>query len=139
MSASWAIQEGIYNNLISNTTLSNYVNSRIYDEPPTNETYPYILIGDDIENNDNRLAKKGYESYSRIYIHTKIPDSMGFKQSKLILSYMNQTLNAANLTLNGFNCSMCTFYNSTPERNGDYRILWATYKIKAHEDNLIFR
>lgn len=128
MSAQWEVQKALYTALSSDSAFMNKIGSRFYDEPPTNETFPYVTIGYMIENKYNRMNNEGYEISARFDIYTK-SGRLGYKPAKEILVEMNRILNLKRFNLTGFNMIQCYYETSDTERDEDKRILSARYTI----------
>lgn len=132
MSAQWEVQKAIYTALSTDTAFMTKIGSRLYDEPPTNESFPYVTIGSMIENRSNKLKEKGFEIFARIDIYTK-SGRLGYKPAKEILVEMNRVLNQKRLSLTGFNMIQIFFDNSDTERDEDKRILTVRYIVLCEE------
>lgn len=130
MSAGWECQVAVYDALASNSTFMSLVSNRIYDEPPTNCTWPYVVIGDFTEIRNNRLDNAGYEVYCTLHIHDK-PGSTGYKTCNEILSEMNESLNLKKLSMTNFDNIICLLDNVLTERIEDERIISARYKLQC--------
>jgi hypothetical protein len=128
MSAQWEVQKALYTALSADSAFMNKIGSRLYDEPPTNETFPYVTIGYMIENKYNRFNNEGYEISARLDIYTK-SGRLGYKPAKEILVEMNRILNLKRFNLTGFNMIQCYYETSDTERDEDKRILSARYTI----------
>lgn len=133
MSASWEVQESIYNALSANATFMASISNRIYDEPPTNSVYPYVTIGYIAESRDNNLGGLGYEVIATLDIYTK-PGRLGYKQAKDILTKMNAVLNMKELAMATLKMVKIFYDNGNTERDGDIRIITARYRIKVQEN-----
>lgn len=132
MSASWETQKALYTALSSDSAFMTKIGNRLYDEPPTNETYPYCTIGQMIESKYNRLDNKGYQINATIVIYTK-SGRLGYKPAKEILVEMNRVLNQKRFAMTGFNMIQCYFENADNDRDEDKRIITANYTILAQE------
>lgn len=128
MSAQWEVQKALYTALSGDSAFMTKIGSRLYDEPPTNETFPYVTIGYMIENKYNRFNNEGYEVSARLDIYTK-SGRLGYKPAKEILVEMNRILNLKRFNLTGFNMIQCYYETSDTERDEDKRILSARYTI----------
>ena len=128
MSALWEVQVATYDALVANSTLMSLISSRIYDEPVTNDVYPYIVVGDVIEINDNRLNNKGFEMDALVRIYTK-PGRLGFYESKKILEQVNASLNLVSLPLTNFNMVKCMNIQNSTSKFDDKRSIDARYQI----------
>ena len=132
MSASWEAQKALYTALSTDSAFMTKIGSRLYDEPPTNESYPYVTLGQMIENKYNRLDNKGFEINATMVIYTK-SGRLGYKPAKEILVEMNRVLNQKRFSMTGFNMIQCYFENSDNDRDEDKRIITANYTILAQE------
>ena len=128
MSAQWEVQKALYTALSADSAFMTKIGSRLYDEPPTNETFPYVTIGYMIENKYNRFNNEGYEISARFDIYTK-SGRLGYKPAKEILVEMNRILNLKRFNLTGYNMIQCYYETSDTERDEDKRILSARYTI----------
>lgn len=128
MSAQWEVQKALYTALSADSAFMTKIGSRLYDEPPTNETFPYVTIGYMIENKYNRFNNEGYEISARLDIYTK-SGRLGYKPAKEILIEMNRILNLKRFNLTGYNMIQCYYETSDTERDEDKRILSARYTI----------
>ena len=128
MSASWEVQKVLYDKLKANSTFMNLISS-LSDEPPTNQTQPYVVVGDAIENTDNTICKNGYEVIQFFKIYTK-PGKLGFYPAKQIYIAMNNVLNMKKFTLSG-NLYMinCKLDNMQTIRKDDIRQITARYQV----------
>jgi len=131
MSAMWEVQKALYDTMISDTTLITLVSSRIYDEPPTDAIYPYIVFNNPTEVPDNRHKRLGYEVTQTIQIYTK-PYGLGFYTANKILIRLNALLNMKKFDLESFNMLVCYYENGIGERDMNKRIMSARYRILCH-------
>lgn len=134
MSATWEVQKALYTALSADSVFMNKIGSRLYDEPPTNETYPYVVLGNMIEMRYNRILNKGSEITARFDIYTKA-GRMGFRPTKEINFELDRVLNHKIFGLNqsGYRMIQCFFSNSATERDEDKRIISAYYTILVQE------
>jgi hypothetical protein len=136
MSAMWEAQKSLYNILANDLTFMNLINNRLYDEPQTNTAYPYVVIGDMTEEDDNRLILKGYEITATMHIFTQ-PSGLGYYTPKKIYERMNFLLNCKKPTLDTLKCVICKLDNTTTERDKDYRVLNVRYRLLIHDDSIL--
>lgn len=132
MSAQWEVQKAIFTALSTDSAFMAKIGSRLYDEPPTNETFPYVQIGYMQEGKFNRLLNKGFDITAILNIYTK-SGRLGFKPAKEILVEMNRVLNQKRFSMTGFNMIQCYFEYADNNRIDDKRIITATYKILTQE------
>lgn len=126
-------QKLIYNALSGNTGFMSLIGNRLYDQPETNEIYPYVIIGNGLTTNHLTHGKDGINEFINITIFTK-PGSLGWYTSKKISESIRSILQ-----LKKFNTS-ATYKNciviqdgENREHNGDYRNIDLTYKIIVEE------
>ena len=133
MSAQWEVQKAIYTALATDTAFMTKIGSRLYDEAPTNESFPYVTLGNMTEIKYNRLVNKGYEISARIDIYTKT-GRLGYKPAKEILVEMNRVLNQKRFSMTGYNMIQIYFESSDTERDGDKRIISARFTVLTQEN-----
>lgn len=136
MSASWEVQKALYSALKGDTTFMGLINNKLYDEPPTNSSYPYVTCSDMIEISDNDLSHRGFEVSAIFSIYTK-PAGLGFYQAKQILGAMNTVLNIKRFSLTGYEMIVCKFDNAITERDDDIRIITVRYTVLVDSNTLI--
>lgn len=132
MTATWQVQQALYNALIADSAFMTKIGSRLYDEPRTDETYPYVTIGNMIEVRFNKLSSIGYEVTSIFSIYTK-SGRLGYKVAKEILEDMNRVLNRKKFTMTSLKMIQCYYDTSDTERDEDKRIINARYIILVEE------
>ena len=133
MSAQWEVQKAIYTALSTDSAFMTKIGSRLYDEAPTNESFPYVTLGNMTEIKYNRLTNKGFEVSARIDIYTK-SGRLGYKPAKEILVEINRVLNQKRFNMTGFNMIQIYFETSDTERDGDKRIITARYTVLTQEN-----
>jgi hypothetical protein len=130
----WEVQKTLVSTLTSSTTLSSLV-STIIDEPETNETYPYITIGNGTELTDNTLRRLGFNNTLTFFIYTK-PYGLGWYTAYTILDAMNEVLNIQKPTMDNLNLLFCKLDNIIQEKEGDKRILHVRYRVWSQQKAL---
>jgi hypothetical protein len=129
VSAAWEAQKALYDALAADAAYMALIGNDLYDEPPVNEPYPYVVIGDTVEVEDNRLASLGYETVTTIHIHTQ-PKGLGFYPAKKILEQQNTVLNMkVGLAMPTLYMTICQYEGMMTERDGDKRIISARYRV----------
>ena len=131
MTAMWSVQKSLYTALASNSTFMTKIGNNLYDEPPTNEQYPYVTIGSMTEANNNRLNKSGYYVTLELRIFTKNGRG-GFKLAKEILELTNNVINLQKFSTVNFTMVQCFYRYSNTERDQDKHIINANYDIICH-------
>jgi len=136
MSAQWEAQKALYDQLSADSTFMSLIGSRLYDEPPTNSEYPYVVIGDAIEIPDNTLSYNGYDTSVSFTIKTK-PAGLGSYTAKQILEEMNRILNMKKFTMDTLTMIICRFENAITDRDRDIRSMSVRYQVLSDTDTLI--
>jgi hypothetical protein len=136
MSAMWEVQKALYDALKANSNFMNLVENRLYDEPSTNDEYPYVVLGEGIETTDNRLAKKGFNNLIIFSIYTK-PFGLGYYTAKNINEEIFKTLDHKRLPMTNYTMVICKYENAVPEKEEDKRILHSRFRVIAHDENFI--
>lgn len=136
MSAKWEVQKSIYNALATNSTFMTLISNRLYDEPETNQQYPYVTLGEATEVIDNTHDKLGYNITLTCAIYTK-PYGLGYYQGDSIYAEMNNSLNMKKLTMStGYRMIICKLdymYNEVELReqrtDGEKRVHYVRYRV----------
>jgi hypothetical protein len=136
MSAMWEVQKALYDALKADSTFMNLINNKLYDEPETNEDYPYVTIGEGQETTANRLSMRGYDNLVIFNIFTK-PHGLGFYPAKQINAEMVRVLDHKKFTLENYVMVICKYENAIPNRDGDTRILHSRFRVITHSNELI--
>ena len=132
----WQAQKAIVSTLTSSTTFTTLVGSAIYDEPPTDQDYPYVVIDNATEISDNTLNRLGFEATKVLFVYTR-PYGLGWYPAYQILDAMNQVLNVKKLTFNnGLSNLFIKLDNIQEEKESDKRILHARYRFWSQQDSL---
>lgn len=122
-------QEAVYNVMIANTTLTNLVNG-IYDEPPINLNYPYIVIGG---GGHTPFLKHEYDGINNNFLITIFtdPGSLGFYPAECIASEVKSVLHLKKLSISDTNLKnvITILENQDRERDGGYRNIDMRFKI----------
>jgi hypothetical protein len=104
------LQKGIYSALSGNV-IFNGQPVPVYDSPPKNQSYPYIVIGDDILTPFDTDTSVGAEVIAPVYIWDNY---RGYKRIKSIADDVYSLLNRQAVTVTGYNVLDCMF------DSGDY-------------------
>jgi hypothetical protein len=128
MSAMWECQTALYTALSGDATFMTKIGSRLFDEPPTNQAFPYVTLGNMIETRNNKLLSKGFEVSARIDIYTK-SGRLGYKPAKEIQVEVDRILNLKRFNLSGYNMVQCYLEATSTERDEDKRIVSSRYTI----------
>ena len=141
MSAQWECQRVLYEQLKADSTFMALISNKLYDEPLTNLSYPYVVIKDAIENPDNNLCHNGYDTDIIFKIYTK-PGGLGFYTAKTILTAMNNVLNMKKFTMTGFIMLICKYDNSSTRGGSsksrkDIRSITVRYNVLSYSNTEI--
>lgn len=129
-------QKLIYDNLILNASFMSLIGNRIFDEPPTDSIYPYVVLNQNFtEVTDNTLRRLGFNTTITSFIFTK-SEGLGWHTATSILEEMNETLNCKVLQLDNLHGLFCKLDNSMSERQDDKRILHVRYRLWSAQKNL---
>lgn len=135
-SPSWEVQKTLYDQLVADSVFMDLIGNKIYDEPPTNEGYPYVVIGDSIEIPDNDLSHNGYDVSALFYIYAK-DEGLGYWKAKKIFVEMNRILNMKKFSMDNYNMIICRFDNMITDREKDKRVLTVRYQVLVDSDQLV--
>jgi Protein of unknown function (DUF3168) len=126
-------QKLIYNALSGDSTFMNLISNRLYDQPDTNEIYPYVIIGNGTSQNHLTHGKDGIFEFMNITIFTK-PDSLGWYPAKNIVKSIRSKLHLKKFSINSTykNC-ICIQDSENRENTGTYRNIDLVYKIIIEE------
>jgi len=136
MSASWDLQKAVYTALASNVAFMASIGNRLYDEPQTDEIYPYVVIGEGTEVSDNDLNTRGFEDTIVLRIFTK-PGGLGFYTAKTVQALADNVLNVKRLPMDNYTMSNIMLEISYTERDDDIRIVNARYRAHCYSNTQI--
>lgn len=96
-SSLWPLQAAVYKALVSNTALTTACNGVFDSLAPANTQYPYVVIGEAMETNNDLLARIGREVSLTIHIWSNYQGTRELKQlANMVTSTLDRTLlNAA--------------------------------------------
>lgn len=98
LSASWDLQKAIHAGLVADAGLSSLVGGRIFDRPPQDAAFPFVTLGDtDVE--PDRAAGDGAAIHRLAF--SVWSRARGRRETKEIMSAIDQTLQDASLALTG--------------------------------------
>lgn len=120
----YEIQKGIYTKLTADATLVAAVTG-IYDDPPENTDYPYVLIGDSDETRDDTFTKYGRRARATVEVWS---DYHGAKESLDLVTRITDDLDGVALTLTGWT-HIRTLHESTVVQRMDGIVRRATVTL----------
>lgn len=124
-SAFAAVQAAVHSRLWADATLLGLTGThateagkaRVYDEPPENAALPYVVIGDAVENHDNRMGGKVGRVVD-FFVHVW-SDYRGNKEAQDIESRVDALLdNYTDLSVSGYTVNLLSFQDRNLNRYG---------------------
>ncbi len=98
LAASWELQKAVHASLVSDAALSALVGGRVFDRPPQDAAFPFVTLGDaDVE--PDRAGSDG-AAVHRLALSVW-SRAWGRRETKEIMSAIDQALQDASLTLTG--------------------------------------
>jgi hypothetical protein len=110
-SASWALQQAVYARLESNDTVRD--SAGIYDAVPRSAAFPYIVVG---EAGETALDDADSEHALAIRIWSR---AGGHRECKEVAAAVRDTLDRAELTLDGHSLIDLRFLTADYDRDGE--------------------
>jgi hypothetical protein len=100
MSASWALQQAIFATLSTSDDVKDVVGdpARVFDAVPRAAAFPYIVIGDDHQNDWSTATEPGSEHLIAVHVWSRAD---GRKEAKLVAEAVRGALDGASLSLSG--------------------------------------
>jgi hypothetical protein len=95
-SAEYELQVAIVSRLKADATLAVLVSKRIYDQPPTPVTYPYVTIGEAQTIRDDATCISGGKVFLTMHAWSR---AVGFPEAKNIADAIVESLHLALLAL----------------------------------------
>lgn len=95
-SAELELQGATLSRLKADATLATLIAGRVYDQPPTPVTYPYVTIGEAQTIRDDATCVSGGQVYLTMHAWSQ---SVGFPEVKRIADAMVESLHLAPITL----------------------------------------
>jgi hypothetical protein len=102
----------------------------VYDQPPEPATYPYVTIGEAVENRDDTFGRQGRMILATLHVWSRAD---GFSEALGILDNLNRLLDRAALAVSGMTLISCEYENATPLRDPDgiTRHLAVRYRVRV--------
>lgn len=91
------------------SALDGEISCQVYDCPPKNAVYPYVVIGDDSLADFGTVSTIGRETISTVHVFDNNP---GKKRIKQIMGDIDEILDRAQLSHAGFHFIECSFDSS---------------------------
>lgn len=93
------LQAAIFKRLNTYAELESIVAARIYDEPPDNEKFPYIVIGEEDPTDWTTHTFEGFKGSTTIYAYSRPETKSGKEEVKQIMFLIWLALNNFDLGL----------------------------------------
>jgi Protein of unknown function (DUF3168) len=100
MSASWALQQAIFAALANSDDVKAEAGDppRVFDVPPRDSAFPYIVVGDDAETDWSTATDAGSEHRLRVHVWSR---ANGHREAKLCAQAVEAALDGAELAVTG--------------------------------------
>ncbi len=95
--AHWALQKAIYQTLATDSVLTALV-SGIYDNPPDNSVFPYVVLGECRSTDWSGISSNGNEVTGVIHIYSQ---EKGKKEASAIMERVAVLLHDADINVSG--------------------------------------
>ncbi|MFX4261033.1 DUF3168 domain-containing protein [Pelotomaculum propionicicum] len=131
MTSLWEIQNAIYTILTNDLILMGKITG-VFDNVPSGQSYPYVVIGEAKETSVDNFGKQGREATTTLHIWSQ---ATSFEEPLSILDDLNRLLDRANLNLTRFVTIRCGYDSAETIRDPDgiRRHIPAKYKILVEE------
>jgi hypothetical protein len=128
--ASWALQQAIFATLAMSDAVKDAVGDppRLFDAVPRGAAFPYIVIGDDRESDWSTATEPGTAHALTIHIWSR---AAGRRETRLAAEAVIETLNGAELTIDGQALIDLRYLESESARESDGETVHAQLKFKA--------
>jgi hypothetical protein len=129
-SASWALQQGVFAALSANAAVQAVAGNpaRIYDAVPRGAVFPYLVVGDDTETNNDTKTEQGAEHELAITAWSR---AGGRQECKLAADAVRLALDGAALTLTGHTLIDIRYLSAQFLRESDGETFRAVVKFRA--------
>jgi hypothetical protein len=128
--ASWALQQAIFAVLASSDEVQAVAGDppRVFDAVPRGSTFPYIVIGDDIETDWSTQTSAGSSHLVTIHIWSR---AAGRRETRLAAQAVIDTLDGADVTLDGQALIDLRWLDSQSSRESDGETVHAKLRFRA--------
>lgn len=113
---SWELQKAIFSTLDGNVTGVSAATVSIFDDPPQNSTYPYVLIGEETTANSGTKTKDAVEHTITIHVWSQY---RGKREIKEIMESVYENLHNTDITVSGASLVNCRQEFSTTLAEND--------------------
>lgn len=120
-SALWAVQVAVYSVLAQDTTLqvllgATVASPKVFDTPPENQEFPYVIIGDLYEVPDDTIGRTGKRVTVPLFAWSRAPTA---KECADILNRLVELLDRVPLSITGWNHVHTDHMRSVAGRESD--------------------
>lgn len=125
------VQTALVKALTSSSSFTTSISNRLYDNPPDNLTYPYVVVGDCIEIPFGSHSRVGRELNMNFTVYTK-PYELGSYEAKNIRGIMDSTLNMKRFQMestNTYEMVICKLDSYDQTKNKDIISIDCRYNI----------
>ena len=129
-----ALQKGVRATLVANSAVTGLVSTRVYDEPPTSVTYPFVRFGNITPNADDTDGSIGAEVSMNIEAFSQ---ATGRVEATQVAEAVRAALHRqeSSVTVTGFNLIEMRCDNYVVSRNSDDRGHTASIIMTAMLEN----
>ena len=130
MSASWALQQSVFATLSASDEVKAVAGDppRVFDVPPRDAAFPYIVIGDDTQSDWSTATEGGSEHALAIHVWSRAD---GHREAKLAAEAVRGALDGAALSLTGQALIDIRHLETTFARESDGETIHATLRFRA--------
>jgi hypothetical protein len=130
MSASWALQQAIYAELVANGAVQDAFGDppRVFDAPPRGAAFPYCVVGLDTMSDWSTATETGSEHLIEIHVWSR---AGGHKEAKLAAGAVQDALDGAALSVAGEDFVSIRFLATAFTRESDGETIRAALKFRA--------
>ncbi len=130
MSASWALQQAIYAELVVNSGVMAVLGDppRVYDAVPRDAAFPYAAIGDGSESDWSTATESGSEHTLAIHVWSR---AGGHKECKEIAEAIRAAIDGAALSVTGQALIDILYLDTDYARAADGETFRASLRFRA--------
>ena len=130
MSASWALQQAVYAELVVNSGVMAVLGDppRVYDAVPRDAVFPYVVIGDGSETDWSTATESGSEHTLAIHVWSR---SGGHRECKEIAEAIRAAIDGAELSVTGQALIDIRYLDTDYVRSADGETFRASLRFRA--------
>jgi len=127
-SASWALQQAVFAALTASEAVTSAVGARVFDMPPRDTAFPYIIVGDGSETNWDTATEQGSQHTLAVHVWSR---AGGHQEAKLAAEAVREALDGAALKLSGHALIDLRYLSADFAREADGETFRATLRFRA--------